>query len=80
MEIKSQTQNKNYQSKSAMIKDLFFVKGMKIGEISSKEGILYQHVRNVVKTEEDKRLIEEIKAEREKAAKVKPTKVTKIPE
>lgn len=79
MEIQSVTQNKKYQSKSAMIKDLFFVKKMKVGEISSKEGILYQHVRNVVKTEEDRRLIEKIKKDKEKEAKKAEQSTPKTP-
>jgi hypothetical protein len=45
------------ESKSQLIRRLFFKEGLPIKDISSKTGIRYQMVRNVVKSEQDKILI-----------------------
>lgn len=66
MLIKSTTTNKEYQSKSAMIKDLRFNQKMSVGEISKQEGILYQHVRNVCVNHENDELLRTYKAGLEK--------------
>ncbi len=47
--------NKKFQSKSAMIKHLYFIEKKEISEISKAEGILYQMCRNIIKIEENNR-------------------------
>jgi len=42
------------ESKSQLIRRLFFKDGMSVKDISSKTMIRYQMVRNVVKAEQDK--------------------------
>lgn len=65
-EVVSKIDTKKYKSKSSMIQHHYFVSNLSVSEISKKEELLYQHVRNVVKNEEDRRLIESIRSKEEK--------------
>jgi len=49
------------ESKSQLIRRLFFTEGMTIKEIASKTAIRYQMVRNVVVSEKDKRELAELR-------------------
>lgn len=65
MEIKSTIDQKTYPSKSAMIKKLIFTDKLTVGEVSKKESILYQHVRNVKVNYENDELLREFKKQQE---------------
>jgi hypothetical protein len=53
---------KEGESKSAFIRRMHFTEGLPIKDISKRSGILYQMVRNIVRTEEDKRLIQSLQS------------------
>ena len=56
---------KAYRSKSEMIRDLFYKEGKTRSEIAKGEGLLYQHVRNVLVNHEDQETLRKLREKSE---------------
>lgn len=60
IEVTSVILKKKFQSKSSLIKTLYFEKNVSIKEIAEKEQIRYQQVRNIVVNEKNSRIVREL--------------------
>lgn len=61
IEVTSVILKKKFQSKSSLIKTLYFEKGISVKEIAEKEQIRYQQVRNIVVNEKNARIVNDLK-------------------
>ncbi len=61
IEVTSVILKKKFQSKSSLIKTLYFEKNVSIKEIAEKEQIRYQQVRNIVVNEKNARIVNDLK-------------------